>query len=1298
MIMRTHFGWHVGIALVLLGSGISFAWTAEPSAAIPPGNVAWSDPANVAPPPAYAIGFPSRNADLDALPGFRRPPPGYGIVSFYWWLGDPLTIQRLVWQLDRLVGKGVMSLQINYAHSDQGGLFWGLTYRSDPPLFSPAWWNLFDEFLHEAKKRGIAVSLSDYTLGIGQGWCVDEMLCKNPDLNGAILRLEEKTVDGGAELVWWLPADTLMAAAYRLDGNRVIPDSGIDLREQLSEGTLRWQAPEGHWRVVAVRAERVYFSLDPMHRQSGSEYARHFFGRFDDRYPNEGGKGLNFFFSDELDFRLRGNLWNPQFADEFRRRKGYDIVAELPALFFDVGPRTPKVRLDFSDVKVALSEEGFFLPVFEWHQRRGMIFGCDHGGRGLDVTEFGNYFRTQRWNQGPGCDQPNLSRDVIKNKVASSIAHLYQRPRVWLEGYHSSGWGTSSADLTDATFANYVMGQNLLGLHGLYYSTHGGWWEWAPPCNHFRMPYWGHLDGFMTCVQRLSYLLSQGDHRCDVAVMYPVAPMEAGLGGDEAVRSAFDLGRYLYNHSMDFDFIDFQSLARAKVEDQQLRVSGEAYRVLVLPAMRAVRQSTLDKAREFVRGGGIVVALDALPEAGDRVGRNDPELDAAVKEIFGLKAAEAVGRKEPHLQRNTAGGVGILAQTPQQVFQTIDKAFPRDFAVLSAAPSPMVMHRRIGPRDLYAVYGAPENIECFFRVQGRAELWDPWTGETRPLAVRSQTTEGTTLRLPLTEKEIQLVVFTPGTPDVEAADHPKPEPTVLALDGAWQCELQPVLDNRWGDFRWPPSERLLGAEARQFHYREATAPDFAGQDPQLDDSEWPIVTASFGPQFWKLGPLPEGDTTALETRLVALDHINPTEPLVWNRKKYTWQPYEFSWRWSIEHDPGHQGYHGLKEQVHDEFLAVGKCMLTATGSTYKLEEGGKHYYFWTSVASPRDCQAHTRSGGLRPVAAWLDGKRLKEPDAPVALYTGNNPLLLRYDQPGRGYYVVDVSAAAGDTSASAREAVAGPPPVSAALATRWYANPAILPFDIHPQTARPAGWYRFVAAPGLKSMTITAHGRVEAWVDGLACRVTAGKQRKDGAVVYQVKCEQPIASCGQVAIRVEQEHDYYGGATLVEPIELHCGRGMITAGDWSKIDGLHCYSGGIWYRKVFRLSAKAAIENVILDLGQVVASAEVHVNGKLAGIKVAPPWNIDITPLVLPGPNRLEVLVYNTLANHYVTIPTRFRGDLRSGMVGPVQLEISHEGTAKQKQQTFAKHTYEGIRSLSRGSVRSTDSEYCEIK
>jgi hypothetical protein len=41
---------------------------------------------------------------------------------------------------------------------------------------------------------------------------------------------------------------------------------------------------------------------------------------------------------------------------------------------------------------------------------------------------------------------------------------------------------------------------------------------------------------------------------------------------------------------------------------------------------------------------------------------------------------------------------------------------------------------------------------------------------------------------------------------------------------------------------------------------------------------------------------------------------------------------------------------------------------------------------------------------------------------------------------------------------------------------------------------------------------------------------------------------------------------------------------------------------------------------------------------------------------VAAGATRVEVLVYNTLANHYLTIPTRYRGSPVSGLLGPVMI------------------------------------------
>jgi hypothetical protein len=85
-----------------------------------------------------------------------------------------------------------------------------------------------------------------------------------------------------------------------------------------------------------------------------------------------------------------------------------------------------------------------------------------------------------------------------------------------------------------------------------------------------------------------------------------------------------------------------------------------------------------------------------------------------------------------------------------------------------------------------------------------------------------------------------------------------------------------------------------------------------------------------------------------------------------------------------------------------------------------------------------------------------------------------------------------------------------------------------------------------------------------------------------------------------------------------------------------------------------------AAGQVTLNLGNVVASAEVRVNGQPVGIKVSPPWSLDITNFAKPGENRIEILGCNTVANHYTTIPTRYRGSAVSGLLGPVTLRLIH--------------------------------------
>ncbi|HAX96732.1 MAG TPA: hypothetical protein DCY35_09490, partial [Prolixibacteraceae bacterium] len=1070
----------------------------------------------------------------------------------------------------------------------------------------------------------------------------------------------------------------------------------------------------GNWIIIEVHGEsnvcgfyKYKKTIDPMNPDVGKAIVDKFLKRFEERNPGESGKALNYFFQDEE--KIRGEEvfpWNSSFADEFKSRKGYDIIPFLPALFEDTGDITPKIRLDYHDVKAERIGNGYFKPIFDWSWSHGMIFGSDNNGRGLDPVRYGDYFRAHRYMTAPGNDIPGRNSDLMKVKVNSSIAHLYQRPRVWLEAYHSSGWGTTLESITVPTSENYVFGSNLLNFQGLYYSTHGGWFEWAPPDLHFRMPYWDHEGVWLTYYERLSYLMSQGHHCCDAAILYPVSALEAGSDDPgasgmfrymrntarKAVDTAFDTGKRLAENGIDFDFIDFESVNNSQAIDGKLNISGEKYRVLILPAVSAIRMNTIQKVLEHYRAGGIIIAVGRLPCESDRVGRNDERLDLIIQEIFGRTAKDLDSHNFKDNKAdsgvlkniNNNGGIGIYIPEGDHISNILTENMERDFIPLndwgnernsSELGKGYVNHRRIGNRDVYMVRNVPKYSECFFRSKGRVELWNPWEGTIKPIYTFKPAEGGTVVRMPMEIDQDNIIVFTPGecgsyieatnmdTIETISADFGSgvvgysPEEgekfaaivtggrkavlkghanavQKIPIEGMWDFELKPTLDNQWGDFRLPATQEFIAAEARFFSYRDELAlePGERWYTEDYDDSSWEKITYSKGPMFGQY-VTPVG--------LFNLDDENKISIVNCN---IAFTEYAYSIRWGITDSSVSEqnSMHGLNCIVPNEFLVI-------------LPE--KDTYYWTTVHASAKTHGKILAGEVKPSAIWINERSVCADKEYVQLEEGINTVLLKYSncnkERRRAYFVLEQSIPDGK-NAKAKF-------VKYPLAMEWFGRPDIYRYDAYPRIKPNTGLYRFVSPLGLNSMRITAYGSVRVWMNGREVYAKYTGETSYGASEYDVAAESKSHQPVKVAIRIEQKRGYYQGAALPEPVKLDCTAGTIRLGDWSRMGVLETYSGGAWYRKKISIPKKEAKDKVIINLGKVAATAEVKVNGCTAGILVCPPWKLDISTLAKKGENDIEILVYNTLSNHYSTIPSRysnFPGDAVSGLIGPVDVEI----------------------------------------
>ena len=1117
--------------------------------------------------------------DVFEIEKYIAPPNEYGIVSFYWWVGDELKKDRLLWQLERLENMNISGLQINYCHTDSGGNIYGLPFESRPKQFTDEWWEMFNWFLSECEKRGISVSLSDYTLGSpGQGYYTDEILAEHPELRGGTIECRTHSLKKGERMQITNDPNRVSLFAYPIKNGLPDGDSPVDL------SALDSFTADCDCTVAEIAYKQEKYSIDPMKKGSGEQVISKFFDRFEKQNPGKCGKALNFFFSDELNFGIAGNLWNNSFRDEFINRKGYDPLPVLYGVFADIGPVTQKIRLDYYDVIVSLEEENYFRPVFDWHEERGMTYGCDHGGRGYEVTEFGDYFRTQKYNQGPGNDQPGLASDIIKNKVASSISHLYSRPRTWLEGFYGSGWGTGSGQVLDAVCRNFAMGHNLLSLHGLYYTTYGGFWEWAPPCNHFRMPYWMHMKKLTECVARMSYLGCLGVHRCDVAILYPVAAVEGGLDGEKAVDAAFRLGRHLYKNGMDFDFIDFESVVSGEIRDGRLYAGNARYRAVILPFMKTVRYACLLKLLKFKEAGGRVICLGDLPEASDRAGREDSVLNDTVSRLFDRTQ---------------------IFDNPEQIYAALDKSFTRDFAVIDSDETPYFMHRQVGEEQFYTVYGLKMGTNCFFRAAGQPLLLDVLEAKIYKLTRFERRNGGTVLPLPLDSTRPQVIVFTEKPSEYPLFQY-SGEYKAIPVSGSWKCRLLPTMDNSWGDYFLPAENRIIGPQIRR---------------PVIDGKK---TAAGFGPYFKILGPVPPDEISG-----------EWEEEIFTTPEKYAdrFSDYEFSWRFGREGDPGHQGWHGLKGKVTDEFITLGRRVDCHHEYRYEEEISGGVYYLYTNVYSDKPQTARILTGSLKPEEITVNGERAEDT---ACLKPGYNTAVFKFTSAGRSYIVFERE--------NKTDFVQEYP-----LSMSWYKNPNILRLgpDREPKKEIQV---TFDSPPGMWEMMISTDAELTVRIDGKDAACTAG----NGAVTVQNPA--PVAAAQQVEITALSKNGERGGAVLTGYIEFECAEGEITLGDWGNTDGLENYSGAVSYKKSVSLTETGG--KTALSLGEVAVTAEVKINGRPAGVLVAPPYELDITDLIKNGENEIEVTVCNTLYNHYKTIPTKYNQPQRSGLIGPVEIRL----------------------------------------
>jgi hypothetical protein len=723
---------------------------------------------------------------------FERPPDDTRIMVRWWWFGAAVEKLELERELRAMQEAGIGGVEVQPVYpvvldNPARGLV-NLPYLSDGFLDALRFAN------DKARELGLRVDLT-----LCSGWPYGGPHIPI-ELASSRLRVERVSVPADSDSVPMPkmgPGEKFIAA---FEGTRQIADVSdtairIAAKPESGRTVLVFIASRTHQAVkrAAVGAEGPV--LDHYSLRAIQKHLQTVGDRLMEAFGNHPPYAI---FSDSLEAYSAD--WTPDFLSEFQKRRGYDLTPYLPALAGDIGEKTMAIRHDWGLTLTELANEHYLTPLREW--------AAKHGTR----------FRSQSY----GIPPVNLSSNALVDlpegessfwrrftptRWAASASHLYGRPVTSSETFtwlHSPVFRATPLDVKAEADLHFLQGVNQIVCHGWPYSPpqagEPGWHFYAAAVFNNHNPWWLVMPDIAAYLQRVSFLLRQGQPANDVALYLPTHDAYASFTlGHDSVDQSMDrlLGPNVIPQILDggynFDYIDDGAIVKV----------GIPYPVLIVPNVERMPLETLKKIDDYARRGGIVIFTGRIPVLAD---------------------ALLTGKR--------------FLQDDAKLAATLRALYPPDVAT---APEIGFVHRKLPSADIYFLANTsnhPVHRDALFRVKnGEATWWNPFDGQI------AKAPAGNRIVLDLAPYESRVLVFSQDA--IPAAGQPAPaEPESIDLSTGWEVTFagapEPVRMDILESWTDEPGEKFFSGTATYERSVQLTA----AQHPRyLDFGEGTAVTA-----------------------------------------------------------------------------------------------------------------------------------------------------------------------------------------------------------------------------------------------------------------------------------------------------------------------------------------------------------------------------------------------------------------------------------------------------------------------
>lgn len=449
-----------------------------------------------------------------------------------------------------------------------------------------------------------------------------------------------------------------------------------------------------------------------------------------------------------------GSNWARDLPDEFKRRRGYELLPNLPHIFSDGSDAGLALRFDYWRTLMELTEERFTEPLADWSDRHRVSLEMEAYGTPPNPM---TAFRRIRIPTGEHYEW----RGFAIQKYVASAAHMAKRNIIGCEAWTWAGLPNRLADtLSDIKLVSdmeFLAGANdLTGVDFPYSPRSAGQPGWQPyygPTMNQNNPQWEVFPGLVEYINRCQWMLRQGSPQVSLALYLPVedalprggmeqmqldflirdhfvtgkATSEFGLQNSLHHRSALIQG--IFQNGLDYDGIDFWALDRmAELKGPKLVAGTSQYSAVVLPNVEAMETKAASKLRRFVEAGGLVVASRRIPtlRAGRCTEAEQAEFRKTIEWIFGAHPVAGV-------MHSAGKGRAVILANDEEVGPFLASQITPQLRFSPCPDSVSFVHRRAGDREIYFLANVQTDpVSMHVSVpnhDGDVEAWDAVSGE-----------------------------------------------------------------------------------------------------------------------------------------------------------------------------------------------------------------------------------------------------------------------------------------------------------------------------------------------------------------------------------------------------------------------------------------------------------------------------------------------------------------------------------------------------------------------------------------